>query len=374
VREVSYCDFLGELSKQYLTVAISGTNGKSTTTAMLGLILERAGLDPTVIVGSKVKTFPDGNLRLGKSKYLVVEACEYNAHMLKIQPQMIVLTNVEEDHLDFYRDLNHIKETFVNYIKKLSNDGFLIYNSDDCASEEVVRAIGNSQLTISNYGVDLPADYMAKNILIKPGHQYFDILRTTKHEEVLGSFSLQIPGRFNIYNALAAVSAALNLGILPEIIKETLENFSGIWRRFEKVGERGGAIIISDYGHHPTAIRETVQAAREFYPDRRIVLVFQPHQRNRTRRLFDDFVQALLTPDILVLTEIYDVTGREDAEDAAVSSQQLFDEIKKTNTHLQFAKNLDEAERMTRAIIVPNDIVIVMGAGDIDKIARKFAH
>lgn len=371
IKEMSYFDFLGELSRDYYTIAVSGTNGKSTTTAMIGLILEEAGLDPTVIVGSKVKTFPDGNLRLGKSKYFVVEACEYQAHMLKIHPQMIVLTNIEEDHLDYYRDLNHIKETFKEYVRKLPADGKLIYNSDDEAS----YCLSNVEYRISNpatsYGINTPADYLAKNILVDSGRQYFSMLRANPHEEILGNFSLQVPGRFNVYNALAAATAAFSLGIDADAAKKALGQFTGIWRRFEKVGKHHGAIIVSDYGHHPTAIRETVRAAREFYPNRRIVLLFQPHQRNRTRKLWAEFRQSLQTPDVLILSEIYDVTGREAREDKKVSSKPLFDEIQEVHKNAYFAANLDEAETRVRKIARPNDLIIIMGAGDIDKVARN---
>ena len=372
IREISYFDFLGELSRDYFTIAVSGTNGKSTTTAMLGLILEAAGLDPTVIVGSKVKTFPNGNLRMGRSKYLIVEACEYMAHMLKLSPQMIVLTNIEEDHLDYYRDLGHIKEIFAEYIQKLPGNGTLIYNFDDPATNEISLKFQPPRLKLS-YGIDARTDYMIRNVFVDSERQYFNIVHNNINEEPIGNFSLQIPGLFNIYNAIAAATAAFNLNIDIEYIKKALGNFSGIWRRFEILGEHNGALIISDYGHHPTAISATVKAAREFYPKRRIVLIFQPHQRNRTRKLFNDFVKVLKSPDALILSEIYDVAGREANEDRDVSAKTIFEELKNIGKEVYFAKNLEETEDLAKKNMRKGDVYIIMGAGNIDSVARDLA-
>lgn len=373
IRELTYFEFVGEFSKERFTIAVSGTNGKSTTTAMLGLMLERAGFDPTVIVGSKVKSFPDRNLRLGKSRYFVIEACEHEAHMLFLRPQVIVLTNIEEDHLDFYRDLQHIKDTFQEYVEKLPEDGKLILNADDRTS-----FFGLQPTTaFTTYGIVSPADYLARNVTVGSGVQTFEVVHKAKRRRSLGKFDLHVPGMFNVANAMAAITAALELGVPADVVRASLAEFSGIWRRFEKVGERDGAAVISDYGHHPTAIRGTVEAAKEFYPDRRIILAFQPHQHTRTAKLFNEFVASFDGVDVLVLAEIYDVAGREASEYQGVSSYDLVKAVKerdadrKEQREVLFAASVSEAQALIEQRSQSGDVIIVMGAGDIYTIAGK---
>ncbi|NQU77162.1 UDP-N-acetylmuramate--L-alanine ligase [Candidatus Falkowbacteria bacterium] len=346
IPQMSSYDFIGELSKDYYTIAVSGTNGKSTTTAMLGLILEKAGMDPTVIVGTKVDEW-GGNIRIGKSKYLVTEADEYKAHMLKLNSKMIVLTNIEEDHLDFYRDLDDIRKHFKKYVKKLSKDDILVYNKDDT---NIVKLLHCS---------------IARNI--------------SYSGKDVGSLSLGVPGEFNRFNAAAAAVASKEMGVGDDVIKKSLEKFKGTWRRFEVVGEVSGALVISDYAHHPTAVHGTIEAAREFYKGRRLVIVFQPHQHNRTKMLFDDFVDAfsgVLPDDVVIISEVYDVAGRTNDEDKKVSSKKLVSaiidrlEAKLLGQKILYAKNLEETRGLIVRTIKPSDVVLIMGAGDIDEVAR----
>ncbi len=317
---LSYPQFLGILSTQLWTIAVSGTNGKSTTTALTSLILEKDNFDPTVIVGSKIKSFTDGNLRVGKSKYFVVEACEYKESMLNLSPQIIVLTNIEEDHLDYYKDLSHIKKSFRAYIKSLPKNGVLIYNADDkncvdiCHCERSQQAKrGNLKIT---FGIENPADVMAENIQVKNQKQVFTLKYKNK---ILGKIALNVPGIFNIYNALAAIAAALAIGVSFKSIQSALQDFTGIWRRYEYIGEYQGAKIISDYAHHPTAIKDTLKATKEFFPDRRIISVFQPHSWNRTKKLFSQFVESFDDADIVILSKVYQVSGRENTADKVSS-------------------------------------------------------
>ncbi|MEY4722572.1 MAG: hypothetical protein RLZZ324_85, partial [Candidatus Parcubacteria bacterium] len=352
-------------------ICVSGTNGKSTTTAMLGLILERAGLDPTVIVGSKVATFPDGNLRLGRSDLLVLEACEHQAHFLHYHPWIIVLTNIEEDHLDFYRDIGHIRETFQEYVKKLPAGGALVLNADDPVSMQLARPD-----LFSTYGRTPDADHVVGDIEVKDGAQRFTV---TAHEAE-HHFSIGVPGNFNVMNAAAAISGALMVGatrsVEMEDIQAALRDFNGIWRRFERIGESGGALVISDYGHHPSAVAGTLQAARAFYPGRRIVLAFQPHHRNRTRRLFEEFVSSFDGADVLLLPEIYDVAGRDSEEDAEVSSAQLVDAVRARDASrgverdVAFTGSLHDTLEEIRARKKAGDIVLLMGAGNIYTLAH----
>ncbi len=372
VRQISYPQFLGELSRAHTTVAVSGTNGKSTTTAMLGLILEAAGLDPLVIVGSLVPGFPDGNLRHGLGRFFVVEACEYRAHMLNLEPEMVVLTNVEADHLDYFRDLDHIRDTFQTFLDKLKGKGLAVLNADDPESAKLGadRAV--------RYGAGPAADYVAGERRVAAGHQAFSVTRPASSggegiDETLGDLVLRVPGAFNVANALAAASAALELGVPFDACQRVLRDFSGIWRRFERVGEWRGAEIISDYGHHPTAIRGTLEAAREFFPKRRVVLCFQPHQHARTRELFDEFVDALKGADALVLPEIYRVSGRTDENEGEISSRDLAERIRAAAPGLtvRYARDLKEARRELEELVRAGDVVIVQGAGDVDRVARE---
>lgn len=330
IKQLSYPEVLGLISKDKYTITISGTHGKSTTTAMLGLILVKAGLDPTVIVGSKVGPFNNSNLRIGKSKYFVVEACEWRAHMLELSPQIIILTNLEPDHLDYYKTFANLKKAFKKYVSRLPKNGLLIINADDKNCIEIAKPAKCRVVTYR--GSDLP-------------------------------FSLRVPGEFNTYNAAAARACALKLGVKPEIIKKTLTSFQGIWRRFEKVGKYKGALIYTDYAHHPTAIRETLKAAKELYPDRRLVVVYQPHHYNRTKKLFKEFTKAFDFADLIILNEIYDVPGREVVRQ--ISSKDLVKELKKRKIKATFTENLKQTKKVLLRNIRKGDLVLIMGAGDI---------
>lgn len=374
IPEVSYAQFLGEVSKTFSTIVVTGTHGKSTTTALLGLMLEAAGYDPTVLVGSFVPAFPDKNLRLGKGRFFVVEGCEYQANMLNLHPEMIVLTNIEEDHLDYYRDINHIRDTFQIFADKLIGKGMMVMNADDAESMKlkVERPI--------TYGMQTPllnkggagggrteADYAALDRITSKGEQTFNVHR----DELLGRLKLIIPGTHNVLNALAATSAAMELGVPFETCARVLETFPGIWRRFERVGTWREADVISDYGHHPTAVEKTVSAAREFFPGRRIVLCFQPHQHSRTKALFSGFVDVLQLADETIVAEIYDVAGRN--EEHEMSSRLIVEKIKKENpsAHVMFSQNFDAVKSALEQVVRSGDVLIVMGAGDIDCVARE---
>lgn len=366
IPQFSYNQVLGDLSERKNTLAISGTNGKTTTTAMSALILEAGGIDPLVIVGSKVRQW-NSNLRFSESEYFLVEACEHQAHMLQLSPKTIVLTNIAADHLDYYGDLDNIINHFQQYIDKLPDDGLLIYNYDDNNIAKLKWQ--KSNFKIMTFSFDNPdADVYVDKYKIKPGQQDFWVVY---HGEAFVRIHLPVPGKFNVYNALAAITLALSLGINKDAIKSALESFSGTWRRFEKLGEKAGVLYVSDYGHHPDAIIGTIEAAREFYPDRRIVLVFQPHHHNRTRMLFDDFVTSIAGADVAIVSEIYKVAGRMDEKDLAVSSKDLVKEISKMNSNVSYASDLDEAFSLLQDVVRSGDVVLLMGAGDIVKLNKR---
>ncbi|MEK7511587.1 MAG: UDP-N-acetylmuramate--L-alanine ligase [Patescibacteria group bacterium] len=358
----SYFEILGELSRDFRTIAVSGTHGKSTTTAMIGAVLLKAEKDPTVIVGSCYEKL-DYNFHYGQSDLFVVESCEYRAHMLLLKPWTIVLNNIEADHLDFYKDLNHIVQTFQQFVNNLrSQDDLLVMNNDDLN----VRRLVLPKCKIVRYGLASGADVGVDNIRKLPGKQFFDVIY---YGHNIGEFELNIPGDFNIYNALATISFCLTLDVPIGIIKECLKEFKGIWRRFEVIRNEEVAVI-SDYAHHPTAVQSTIKATREFFPGRRIVAVFQPHQHDRTKKLFNEFLTSFDLADVVILPEIYDVAGRE--EGVEISSADLVEGIKKINPKKQivYTKNLAETTSKINELKKDEDVVLVMGAGDVYTIVK----
>jgi len=358
----TYAQALGELTKKYFTIAVSGTHGKSTTTAMIGLILEAAGLDPTVIVGTKVREWNNSNFRLGKSRYLVIEADEYSASFLNYWPKIIVLTNIEEDHLDYYKNLEHIKKAFYEYINHLDGKGVLVSNNED---KNIQDLISNFQFPISN----------------KIPNSKFQIQNYCASEKIEG-LKLQIPGKHNLSNAAAAITVARLLKIPDKISIKTLNNFSGTWRRMEYKGKINGARIYDDYGHHPTEIKATLQGARELLAignkrfamsDRRLWCVFQPHQFQRTYQLFDKFVNAFGDADKVILLPIYSVAGREKEEiKKKVNSEKLVVRLKAEDKSKDviYLNNFDRAKKYLMKNIKKGDVCVIMGAGDIYKLTE----
>ena len=379
LESMSAFNFWGEYAQDKKVVAVSGTNGKSTTTAMLGFIMAEAGMDPTVVVGTKVLQW-GSNIRVGKSDWLVIEADEYHGHMLEFKPQLAVITNIAPDHLDYYKDLDDIIKYFQKWLEHLPQAASVVVNANDPASQQLVftaPAVAFSRAGSQGLRSTGPKVFLAQGS--SAGRTLFNIVDDKKD---WGAVEMRLPGDFNIENALAAVAAADLLGIKHGKIIKALNKFTGTWRRFELVGEYNGALIVSDYAHHPDGIKATLSAARGWYPEARLVLLYQPHQRNRTRKLFDDFAESFDRVDELILAEIYDVAGRENSEDKKISSQDLAAAVKKHLAekgfqaklkpgHVSFAPNLESAEKMLRDKIQPNDIVIVMGAGDVDNTARR---
>ncbi len=349
IKTLSYPEALGELTKNHYTIAITGSHGKSTTTCMIGLLLAKAGLDPTVIVGTKLKEFGNSNFRAGKSKYLVIEACEHLESFLNYWPKIIVLTNIEADHLDYYKNLKNVLRGFKRFISHLPDSGILVANKDDKNTRLVIRSMKSQ---IKYYRLKQPE---AKKLKLY----------------------MNIPGDHNVANALAALTVARILKITDDISFRTLSEYKGSWRRFEEQAikiKNKNIKLISNYGHHPTEIRVTLKAAREKYQNKRITCVFQPHQYQRTYYLFKEFVQVFKKAliDKIIIDDIYDVAGREEQKiREKVSSEKLVKAInKKSVIHLPREKiinylkeNLNEGE-----------ILIVMGAGDIYNLTLSLAR
>ncbi|MBU1126091.1 MAG: UDP-N-acetylmuramate--L-alanine ligase [Patescibacteria group bacterium] len=356
ITELSYPEFLGELAKTKKTIAVSGTNGKSTTTAMVAKILIDAGLDPTVILGSKMVELTDGNLRVGAGDWFVVEACEHMASMLNIVPDIAVVTNIEEDHLDFYKDIDDIRETFAKWIASAKQ--FVVLNLKDEQSEKLEAK------NLRKFDIEKRTSGR--------GEQSFTV-KSPGTSANGAEVKLKIPGEFNAMNSAAAATAAALAGVDSNMIAKALGNFKGIWRRFENVGKWKETDVYSDYAHHPTAIEGTLKAFKEFFPERRLVICFEPHQHSRTHELFDEFVESFDLADVLILSEVYRVTGR--TEEEFEGSKELAEAIERRGKidTVKYAKDLKAAEDELRDLVEPEDIVVIMGAGPIDNLARKLA-
>ncbi len=365
IRHMSVFEFWGAYAEHKKVIAVSGTNGKSTTTAMLGYILAEAGFDPTVVVGTEVLAWKS-NIRIGTSDWFVVEADEYAGHMHAFKPYLAVITNIAPDHLDFYKDINDIKNNFERWLGTVAADGGVVLNAGDPVS----RTLALRHSNVRWFGSSASDAARASGIVEVTDENGWDGIvqfNIVDNREDWGWTKLKLPGRHNVENALAAAIAADALRAPRKKILRALDNFTGTWRRFERVGFYRGALVISDYGHHPDGIRATIRAARGWYPFKRIVLLYQPHQHNRTKNLFNDFVASFDGVDELILAEIYDVAGREEASDQSVSSRDLVEAI----PGARYAPDLAAAERMVREIAREGDILIVMGAGDVDAVARN---
>jgi len=358
LKAISYPEALGELTKQHYTIAVSGSHGKSTTTAMIGLILIKAGLDPTVVVGTKLKEFGGSNFRLGKSSFLVIEACEYDGSFLNYDPKIIVVTNVDKEHLDYFKTFSNVVKTFKNFILKLPGSGFLVANKDDkhlnpksLPTRQAGKIINSKQIKNSKFKI---INYS---------------LRQSEAKKV--AKIMKIPGVHNVSNALAALAVARILGVKDTVSFKVLSQYRGSWRRFEIVKQKP-YIIISDYGHHPNEVSATLKAAREKYPGRKIKVIFQPHQYQRTHYLFNDFVKVLkLAPvDEIIVTDIYDVAGREEKKISLTTSSENL--VKKINKKSVKYFPIEEAEKYMKENIKSGQVLVIMGAGDIYKLVGKF--
>ena len=361
IPQLAYPEFLAELSKERKTIAISGTNGKSTTTAMIAKILIDAGYDPVVFLGTKSRDLSHGNFHNGQGVWMVVEACEYREHMKHIAPHIAVITNIEADHLDYYRDVDHIRDAFQSWINSVKPfEGYVVLNGADAKSLELTHKDA--------------VYFEAEHVRVTEGLQSFSAKVKEDGRATNVALQLNLPGVFNAQNAAAACVVG-RLARVPETqIKQSLASFKGTWRRFEHVGQWQGADIYSDYAHHPSAIRGTIQGAREYFGDRRLVVLFEPHQHSRTKELFNDFVDAFGGADHVILNEIYRVAGR--TEDDHVSSQDLVSAIKAKYPALEieYTANHTTAREALEKSVQSGDVVIIMGAGTIDEVARDLVR
>ncbi|MDO5574682.1 MAG: UDP-N-acetylmuramate--L-alanine ligase [bacterium] len=355
-------ELLGQIMKNYGTpIAISGTHGKTTTTSMISQILLEADTDPTLSVGGILKAI-NGNFRIGQSDLFVTEACEYTNSFLSFFPKIGIILNIEEDHLDFFKDINDIRHSFHEFAKLLPDDGTLIINADIDHYEEITAGLSCKVIT---FALHKEADYMASNIIYhEDACPTFELRR---NGNLTDTVSLHVPGEHNVANALAAIALADLLSVDALIVKKALMTFSGTDRRFEYKGEIGGVTIIDDYAHHPTEIKATLSAVKN-YPHQTAWCVFQPHTYTRTKAFLQEFADALTLADKVVLADIY---AARETDTLGISSRDLQQEIQKRGTDAYYFSSFDEIENFLLENCIHGDLLITMGAGDIVKVGES---
>lgn len=361
IPEVSYPEMIGHIMRTKFGITISGTHGKTTTTALLGHVLVSAKFDPTVIVGSFVKDFNGRNERLGKSEYMVVEGDEYKASFLNYKPKMIVLTTIDEDHLDYYRDIHHIKAVFQEYLLRLPPNGVIIANADDSNIRDVLQGIKDTRIVL--YGEHAEYSYSSVSF----GRTSTSCVVRFKDE--FERIEIPLLGKHNVSNALAVYSCARILGVPSTVIAKSIHTFKGVWRRFDVRGIKKGITVIDDYAHHPTEIRALINALKQSYEGRRILLVYQPHQQDRFTKLFDQFVECFDGIDRLYLAEIYSVEGRSDSQDTA---ERLIEPLQNRNTLVSFSSNFSSLLKKLLKDVQKNDVIAFVGAGNITTLRNSF--
>lgn len=352
-------ELLGQVMAQYQnSIAVAGTHGKTTTTSMVTSVLLAAEKDPTVSVGGMLSSI-GGNIRVGRSDIFVAEACEYTNSFHSLSPRYSIITTVEEDHMDFFKDLADVRSSFRTFAAKTAPDGAVIIGGEIAHYEELTDSLS---CKVISYGLTGDYDYTAKDIRFdEKGCASFTAVKRGGEELPL---TLSVPGDHNIRNALAVTALCREMGIDPSIIRKGLSDFYGTDRRFEYKGETCGVTIIDDYAHHPTEIRSTLAAARKRNP-KRLIVVFQPHTYTRTAAFFDDFVDALSGADLVVLADIY---AAREKNTIGISSRDLLPKIEERGTECLYFPSFSEIEKFLLKKCMNNDLLITMGAGDVYKV------
>lgn len=365
-RVLKYAEMLGLLMDQRQGVAISGTHGKSTTTAMTAYVLRRAELDPSFVVGASVDQL-SGASGVGQGQYFIAEACEYDRSFLNLRPHIAVILNIEEDHLDYYRDLDDILSAFDDFAKNIRPGGLAIVNGDDVNIKKLTPKIAAN---IETFGDAPTCHWQAHNLQVVRGTYQFDIVY---RKETIGTCHLELAGLHNVHNALASAAAAYHCGVPNDMICKALGEFRGANRRMTLKASVNDVVIIDDYAHHPTEIRATIQAVREKYQPKRFWCVFQPHQHSRTRFLLDDFAQALATADVVVVPDIFFVRDSQ-TEQQLINSGDLVARVAKLGGTACYLPRFDQIVEYLKAQLAPGDVVMTTGAGDIWKICDELIH
>ncbi len=349
-------EMLAELMRLKYGLAIAGSHGKTTTTSMVALVLDRGGLDPTVVVGGRLGVLGSG-ARLGKGDFMVAEADESDRSFLKLTPTIAVVTNIDREHLDTYRDLADVQDAFVGFLNKVPFYGACVLCLDDPAVQDVLPRI---ERRVISYGLTPQAHVSARDVALGPAGSSFAV---SVDDRSLGPITLSVPGAHNVANALAAVAVGLDLEIDFTAIRAGLESFTGVDRRFQVRGEAGGVVVIDDYGHHPTEIRATLDTLRRRAGARRTVVLFQPHRFTRTQALWDEFCKAFLQSDVLLLTDIYPAS---EEPIPGVTAEALAQAIaERGHRQVAWAGDLKAASERLAEEAREGDVVLTLGAGSV---------
>jgi UDP-N-acetylmuramate--alanine ligase len=359
---VQRAEMLAELMRFRYSIAVAGTHGKTTTTSLVASVLAEGGLDPTFVIGGRLKS-ADANARLGEGDYLVAEADESDASFVHLKPMLAIVTNIDADHMSTYDgDIEKLRMGFIEFLHNLPFYGLAVMCSDDPGVNEVLADVGRSVVT---YGINEDADVRAENIEFTEQHTHFDVIRPGEREPL--RIELHLPGMHNVRNALATIAVADELQISDDAVIKALSEFEGIDRRFTNLGEvetvAGKVMLVDDYGHHPTEIAATLSAARAGWPERRVVLVFQPHRYTRTRDLMDDFATVLSEADVAIVLEVY-AAGEDPI--AGADGRAIARAVRtRGSVEPVFVETLDELQPVFESVLAEGDLVLLMGAGDI---------
>ncbi len=363
---IKRAEMLAEMMRMKVGIGVAGTHGKTTTTSMLGHIIQDAGLDPTIMVGGRVHSFQKSNAVVGKGDILIIEADEYDRTFLKLTPSMAIITNVEAEHLDIYEDFEDVSGAFIEFANKVPFYGAVAV----CVDDEGVRTILPSlQRRVVTYGITEEADVMAVEI---ESDQFESRFKVVVLGETLGEITLNVPGRHNILNALGAIALSLDMGIKFEAAQKGLKRFEGVYRRFQKKMDSNGVLLIDDYAHHPTEVEATLSGAKKGWPDRRIVAVFQPHLYSRTQQLSDEFGEAFSAADLVVISDVY--PSREKAIEGVTGELIAMKAKYYGHQDVHYVANKEDIPGFMMELAQEMDLIITMGAGDIYRVGETFAR
>ena len=362
LKTIKYAELLGQVMQERLGVAVAGTHGKSTTTAMIAHALLQCGADPSFVVGGTVPQLGGGS-RSGRGKVFVAEACEFDRSFHNLRPRIAIITNIEEDHLDCYKDIHEIVESFRTFARLVPADGLVLANGTDRRVLQAVSALVTPVQTVSVGG---PTDWSARVSVVENGCYRGEI---RFHGKPAGELRLSVAGEHNLFDATMAVAACAACGVESRLAADALADFRGVDRRMTEVGFFNGAVVVDDYGHHPTEIRTTLTALRQKYSPRRLLCVFQPHQHSRTRFLLDDFAHSFSAADQTIVPDIYFVRDSE-AERQRVTAQDLVDRINTSGPRAVHLANFADILDYLRRQLGPGDLVVTMGAGNVWEIGH----
>ena len=349
---------LGEVTKMFEnTIAIAGTHGKTTTTSMLAVSFLEANMDPTISVGGELPAI-NSNYKIGNSPYFITEACEYVESFLTLSPHCAIILNIEEDHLDYYKDINHIKSAFNKFANKIDNTGYLVINNDDKNCRDI-----SANTNLVTFGIDTESKFTAKNITTTSEFTSFDF---TEDGKTLATIKLKIPGKHNIYNALACLSVCRLYNLDIEKVAYALSKFTGAKRRFEFKGEKNGFLIYDDYAHHPSEIKATLKAAKN-KRKHKIWCVFQPHTYTRTKALLNEFAESFYDADNVIITDIYAAREKDNGE---ISSKDLVERISSTSNNATYIKDFNDIVSYLKNHLEKDDVIFTIGAGNIFQVGE----